>query len=129
MVALAPAVRATAVLTRAGTRPLLALPWLLMLGSAWLVAGIFLDGWAHNHGKADSFFTPWHAVLYSGYAASAAVVLASLRRTASGTASARWVVPAGYGVSLVGVIVFGLAGMVGLLLSLLVVPPSTEPVV
>src|SRR5215471_11898276 len=30
--------------------------------------GLFLDGWAHNHGKVDNtFFTPWHAVLYSAF--------------------------------------------------------------
>jgi hypothetical protein len=44
----------------------LVLPWVLLATSAWTVAGIYLDGWAHNHGKVDSFFTPWHAVLYSG---------------------------------------------------------------
>jgi hypothetical protein len=28
------------------------------------VGGIFLDGWAHAHGRVDeSLFTPWHAVL------------------------------------------------------------------
>src|SRR5262245_27710062 len=37
--------------------------------SAAFVGGLFLDGWAHNHGKVDqSFFTPWHAILYSSYA-------------------------------------------------------------
>src|SRR5215469_12275517 len=37
--------------------------------SALVVGGVFLDGWAHNHGKVDqSFFTPWHALLYSAFA-------------------------------------------------------------
>ena len=37
---------------------------------AWFLGGLFLDGWAHNHGKVDeSFLTPWHAVFYSGFAA------------------------------------------------------------
>src|SRR3546814_13041177 len=46
----------------------------------WMVVGVFLDGWAHDNAKPDSFFTPWHGVLYSGIAASAAVyVLASMR--------------------------------------------------
>jgi hypothetical protein len=32
------------------------------------LGGLFLDGWAHTHGRVDdTFFTPWHAVLYSGY--------------------------------------------------------------
>jgi hypothetical protein len=32
-----------------------------------LVAGVFTDGWAHlNRPGLESFFTPWHAMLYSG---------------------------------------------------------------
>lgn len=37
----------------------------------WVVSGLFLDGWAHNAGKPESFFTPWHGVLYSGVLAGA----------------------------------------------------------
>jgi hypothetical protein len=40
--------------------------------SAWLVGGLFLDGWAHFHVAAlETFFTPWHAVFYSGFLALA----------------------------------------------------------
>jgi hypothetical protein len=35
--------------------------------SVWCIAGLFLDGWSHNHHKPETFFTPWHAVLYSGF--------------------------------------------------------------
>lgn len=38
----------------------------------WITGGLFLDGWAHNAGKPETFFTPWHAVLYSGILASVA---------------------------------------------------------
>jgi hypothetical protein len=35
----------------------------MSLLSAWLVGGLFPDGWAHAHGRVDqSFFTPWHTV-------------------------------------------------------------------
>lgn len=38
--------------------------------SAWTVAGVFVDGWAHfNRPGLETFFTPWHAILYSGAAA------------------------------------------------------------
>jgi hypothetical protein len=31
--------------------------------------GLYLDGWAHNHDMVDNtFFTPWHAALYGGFA-------------------------------------------------------------
>jgi hypothetical protein len=46
------------------------LDWLVTVLACWTVGGIFLDGWAHVHGKVDSsFFTVWHALLYSGYLA------------------------------------------------------------
>jgi hypothetical protein len=39
------------------------------------VGGAFLDNWPHAHiATLDTFFTPWHGVLYSGYAACAAVL-------------------------------------------------------
>lgn len=31
----------------------------------WAVVGLYLDGWAHQTNKPESFFTPWHLVLYS----------------------------------------------------------------
>src|SRR6266536_4204640 len=37
--------------------------------TAWLIGGLFLDGWAHNtRPQLETFFTPWHAVFYSGFA-------------------------------------------------------------
>jgi hypothetical protein len=37
------------------------------LFSTWVVVGLFVDGWAHNADKPETFWTPWHAVLYSGF--------------------------------------------------------------
>jgi WD40 repeat protein len=87
-----------------------ALSWILPVTSAWLVAGIYLDGWAHNHAKVDSFFTPWHAVLYSGYAACAAVLFASVRLEAG-----RLRAPRGYGLAVLGALLFGVAGVLDML--------------
>jgi Tol biopolymer transport system component len=78
--------------------------------SAWLVVGIYLDGWAHNHAKVDSFFTPWHAVLYSGYAANAAVLFASVRFERG-----RLRAPRGYGLAVLGAVIFGVAGVLDML--------------
>ncbi len=56
--------------------------WIVTLLCTLLIGGVFLDGWAHNHGKVDStFFTPWHAALYSGYALGAAFLFFSLVRS------------------------------------------------
>lgn len=50
--------------------------WALALTALWILGGLYVDGWAHTNipETIDSFFTPWHAVLYSGLGASIAVV-------------------------------------------------------
>jgi len=86
--------------------------WLVMLASIWYVGGLFLDGWAHNHGKVDqSFFTPWHAVLYSGYAVTAAVILGAVVRNHLAGYTGRMAIPAGYELSLLGIAIFAVGGV------------------
>ena len=41
-----------------------------MVFGPWAIAGLFLDGWSHRHGKPNTFFTPWHGILYSAVAFS-----------------------------------------------------------
>ncbi len=38
----------------------------------WIVSGLVLDGWSHNTSRPETFFTPWHGLLYSGFLAAAA---------------------------------------------------------
>jgi hypothetical protein len=84
--------------------------WAISLLSAWWVAGLFLDGWAHIHFLPESFFTPWHAMIYTGILAIA-IVLGQVARRAR-KRGARWsaALPAGYGLSLIGVVAFLAAG-------------------
>ncbi len=90
--------------------------WAFILLGAWLTGGVFLDGWAHNHGKVDqSFFTPWHAVLYSGYLAVALFFVVTILRNHARGASWRRSYPAGYGTTVIGVPVFAVAGVGDLL--------------
>jgi hypothetical protein len=86
--------------------------WVTVALCAWLEGGGFLDGWAHNHGRVDaSFFTPWHAVLYTGFLAVAGWLVAVLAHNrVQGEAWGR-ALPPGYGLSLVGVLVFGAGGL------------------
>lgn len=79
--------------------------------SAWFVIGVYVDGWAHNNGQVDdTFFTPWHALLYSGVAAAGLFLsLAQMRNVGKGHTWLR-ALPKGYLVSLVGVIIFLLGG-------------------
>ncbi|HEX7167150.1 MAG TPA: hypothetical protein VF230_09235 [Acidimicrobiales bacterium] len=44
--------------------------WALAGFGTWMIVGLFLDGWAHRESKPESFFSPWHGVLYSGFAAA-----------------------------------------------------------
>jgi len=80
--------------------------------TCWFLGGLFLDGWAHNHGLVDkTFFTPWHAVLYSGYAACAACLVVTV--FINHTRGYRWqeAIPGGYELSLLGVPLFLAAGV------------------
>src|SRR5689334_22007773 len=89
--------------------------WAFTLLSAWLVGGVFLDGWAHNHGKVDDvFFTPWHAVLYSGALAIMLFLSASYGRNLVRGQAWQHLLPAGYGLSLAGAILFLVGGALDL---------------
>jgi hypothetical protein len=88
--------------------------WVVAGTSLWFVFGAYLDGWAHNHlaSSLETFFTPWHAVFYSGYVATLSALLvivwANRRRTGSDWRTA---IPVGYGWSLVGAAVFFVGGI------------------
>ena len=45
--------------------PSLRFDWAATGLSFIFVSGLFVDGWAHTHGKVDqSFFTLWHAIAF-----------------------------------------------------------------
>ena len=80
--------------------------------SAWLVGGLYIDGWAHNHigEDLDPFFTPWHGAFYSGFLATAALILAALVGNHARGCPWRRAMPPGYALSLLGVAIFGAGG-------------------
>src|SRR6266851_4175154 len=49
--------------------------WSVAFFSTWFVIGLYLDGWAHANELPDTFFTPWHAVIYSGFLGAAGVLV------------------------------------------------------
>ena len=90
--------------------------WAFLVPSTWLMIGISLDGWAHNHVPAlETFFTPWHGVLYSGYLAIATFLLVVLVRNHQRGAAWQRAVPMGYGLSLLGVGIFAVGGVLDLI--------------
>jgi hypothetical protein len=79
--------------------------------SIWFVAGLMLDAWAHNNlAGLETFFTPWHAVFYSGFAATAGWILWTVRRSLPDGLAGLATMPAGYAGATVAVAGFALAG-------------------
>lgn len=86
--------------------------WITVGLSLWLLIGLFVDGWAHNTQPAlETFFTPWHALFYSGFTATAGWLLWSVFRRMAPGRPWRQAVPAGYGPALAGVLLFGISGL------------------
>jgi hypothetical protein len=107
--------------------------WIMVGVSVWWLGGLFIDGWAHsNIPQLETFFTPWHAVFYSGYLAVALTllvqILLNLRTSAlnigGNTPSLvtlvreslhgnRWLraIPTGYELSVLGLAIFGVCGI------------------
>lgn len=76
----------------------------------WTVGGLVADGWAHLAKKPDSFFTPWHGLLYAGLlATSIAVAVAVWGQVAHGQG-----VPAVYRGAVWGLMLFSLGGLADL---------------
>ena len=90
------------------TRPSARYDYVVTALAFWMVFGVWLDGWGHHHGAAEDFFTPWHALLYSGYTALAIALVGypmlKLRR------GLRSVMP-GYGAAAAGVWIFAVGGV------------------
>jgi len=77
-----------------------------------LLVGAYTDGWAHNNlAGLDTFFTPWHAMLYSGFTICALyLVAAAIAWHRAGHAWA-YALPRGYAASLWGVAIFAAGGV------------------
>ena len=86
--------------------------WAVVGLSFWFLAGLVLDGWAHHHiRELESFFTPWHAVFYSGFLAVAGLLMATLVRNHAKGSPWRQAMPPGYELSFLGVVIFVAGGL------------------
>src|SRR5690242_6144688 len=98
----------------AGARSLIGgLPfdWAFIGACTWLITGGYLDSWAHNHFALDTFFTPWHGVLYSGFLVVALVMVGTVVLNHMRGANWHKAIPAGYELSLLGVFGFAVGGV------------------
>ncbi|MEU4741009.1 hypothetical protein AB0G02_11175 [Actinosynnema sp. NPDC023658] len=83
----------------------------VLLGT-WFSIGLFLDAWAHsNVPELETFFTPWHAVFYSGFAATGAWILWVLWRNYQHGLRGLDAIPVGYGPAVFALPVFAAAGV------------------
>ncbi len=86
---------------------------ILLVLCAWLLGGLFLDGYAHVYvidTETEDFFTPWHAIFYAAFTAVLIWVgVIAYRRRAPGKLI-DWF-PASHRPTVVGVILFALGGL------------------
>ena len=85
--------------------------WAMIAVCTWLISGIYADGWAHNHLRLENFFTPWHAVLYSGLLVVASFLVGTFIRNRLRGYPWQQAMPPGYGLSLFGVLLFFVSGV------------------
>lgn len=85
--------------------------WWATGANLWIISGLFLDGWYHIHfPENESFFTPWHAILYSGVGVAVAVIADQMLRARGQGFRGRAAVPRGYGLSVLGGAVVAVGG-------------------
>jgi hypothetical protein len=78
---------------------------------AWTLLGTLADIWAHGQRLPETFFSPYHALFYTGYLATAIwLVRPVLAARGSGRAPSA-VLPRGYGPAIAGVGVFAIGGL------------------
>lgn len=89
--------------------------WAMVVLCSWVLVGGCLDARAHLHGLVETFFTPWHAVLYAGFLAVACFLGGTLFLHRLRGGSWQDAVPRAYRLSLVAVACFAVAGVGDLL--------------
>ncbi|HEY1654196.1 MAG TPA: hypothetical protein VGF86_03675 [Candidatus Tumulicola sp.] len=88
----------------------LALDYAVGLCGVWISSGFFWDAWAHGHVPVESFFTPYHAVFYSGMLVMLLAIGGSALRNRRRGYAWRDSVPETYRLALIGVPIFLGAG-------------------
>lgn len=84
----------------------------MMFLISWYLGGLYLDGWAHVHlSRFETFLTPWHFVLYSGYFACGSAIIGACVINHLRGYSWEEAVPEGYMLSLLGLPLFAAGGV------------------
>jgi hypothetical protein len=82
----------------------------------WFGVGLMIDAWAHsNLAELETFFTPWHAVFYSGFAMISGWIIWQVWRNVRAGRQGLAAVPTGYLAGLVAVPAFAAFGLADML--------------
>jgi hypothetical protein len=86
--------------------------WTFVLLCVWLMAGAYLDSWHHHNlvRPETNFLSPYHIALYSGMAAIGIFLGTNVYRNYRRYGTWDELLPDGYGVSLLGTVLFGVGG-------------------
>jgi len=86
--------------------------WYTVLATLFLL-GIYIDGWAHNNlaELIETFFTPWHAMLYGGFFITAGFLTIALARNLAAGHRLPASLPRGYFPALIGAAIFLFGGV------------------
>ncbi|MGW0808600.1 hypothetical protein [Nonomuraea sp. NPDC002799] len=89
---------------------------IMALLGIWFGVGLMIDAWAHtNLSELETFFTPWHAVFYSGFAVVSGWIMWQVWRNVRAGRQGLPAVPMGYLAGLVAVPAFAFFGLIDML--------------
>lgn len=92
-----------------------AFTWVALALGVWVLLGAIVDIHAHNHDQVDdTFFTPWHLLMYSGVAANGLFYVLMQYRYVSRGHRLLQALPRAYLLSFGGVLLFGVGGVLDL---------------
>jgi hypothetical protein len=91
--------------------------WTFVILCGWLMAGAYLDAWHHHNltSPETSPFTPYHFLLYAAEAAIGVFLGINVVRNFLRYGTWDELLPDGYGMSLLGSVLFGIGGVLDLL--------------
>lgn len=86
--------------------------WFTVLAALFML-GVYIDGWAHNNlaELIETFFTPWHAMLYGGFFITAGFLTVALARNLAAGHRFTEALPRGYFPALIGAGIFLFGGV------------------
>ncbi|MFF3671825.1 hypothetical protein [Microtetraspora malaysiensis] len=83
----------------------------MALLGVWFGVGLMIDAWAHsNLAELETFFTPWHAVFYSGFVVVSGWIIWQVWRNVRAGRQGLAAVPVGYLAGLVAIPAFAAFG-------------------